>query len=240
MKNLLILLAIFPCMISCNGQSKPIGEEPLDLEKLNFSTKIIDLFPEKYKSKTYPNAYELPEDEIGLSTMFKKDSTFVNRSKENQSVIGFEYKQVNWGMEDSLAVFKNQYFQKINIATTLDGRIKVINGVADELTKIESQNLFKNLKNKYGNYKKLKNTWGENLTTYEWVQKDKIIRFVTAYDDESTTMKIIINQEKGSISNGEKEPHFVSYLFIINPALKDEVFGKLKTGDLSYISTSTE
>ncbi|MFP3835481.1 hypothetical protein [Chryseobacterium sp. SIMBA_028] len=229
----ILLFAAFLLMMSCHGQNKPIGELPLDLENFDFATRISMLFPEKNKSKTYENAYELKGDELG-SIMFQKDTTYV--FSEGRRPLGYEYRQINWSSDASLAVFRQYSFQKVNIATTTDGAIKVINAVAHEITSEENNKLLKLLSLKYGTPKKLKGSWKENLEIFEWIKKDRIIRFVTVYDNEKGTLKIEIEPAKRSIAEGKKNPHLESYLFIINSALKNEVFGKLNTGDFVYLN----
>jgi hypothetical protein len=236
--NLLILFASTLMFTICNGQTKAIGDGPLNLETFNFDTKISDLYPERNKSKDYKGVYEIKG--ALHSQMVEKDTTYINEYSANKKAVGIQYLQKSSTSIDEMAFFENQKFQKINVATTLNGKIKAINAVADELTEQKSAELLKKLANKYGKPKKLKNSWDEKFTIYEWTAKNRIIRYVSAYDDESTTMKIVINEEKQTISSGNKEPHYVGYLFIINPALKSEVFGKIKTGDFVYLDEKTK
>lgn len=223
---------------SCNGQAKPVGEEPLNLETFTFDIKISDLYPEKNKSKEYKDFYEIKG--MMHPQLVAKDTTYINEFSESKKAIGIEYRQQSSTSIDTMAVFENQKFQKINVATTLDGKIKAINAVADEITEQQSRDLIKILVNKYGKPKKLKSSWNQKFIIYEWIAKNRIIRFVSAYDDESTTMKLVINKEKQTIASGEKVPHYVGYLFIVNPALKDEVFGKMKTGDFVFLDETTD
>jgi len=219
-----------------NAQTKAIGDTPLDLEAFNFNTGIAVLFPEKNKSKSYNNAYEInlngnPERSI----MVEKEATFNDKYGKDRKENGYEYHQKNWSNIDEVASFQTQFFQKINVATTLDGKIKVISGLADELTKTDSEKLLKLLTNKYVAYRKLKSSWNEKVVIYEWTKKDRIVRFATSYNDESNTMKIVVDQSKKTVTEGEKQPHFVGYLFIINPSLKSEIFGKMNSGDFVYL-----
>jgi hypothetical protein len=223
---------------SCNGQTKPIGDAPLNLETFKFDTKISDLYPEKNKSKKYKGFYEVKG--ALHSQIVAKDTTFINEYSENKKAIGIEYRQQSSTSIDTIAVFENQQFQKVNVATTIDGRIKIINAVADELTQKQNDGLIQKLVKKYGNPKKLKNSWNEKITILEWTAKNRIIRFVSAFNNESTSMKLVIDEEKRTIASGEKEPHYVGYLFIINPDLKAEVFGKMKTGDFVFLDEKME
>ncbi|KUJ59749.1 hypothetical protein AR687_21325 [Flavobacteriaceae bacterium CRH] len=231
--TLLALLLNTLIFISCNGQVKPIGEEPLDLENFNLSTKISDLFSEKDISKEHNNVYEIQG--VLHSQIVMKDTVFENEYSENKKAIAIEYLQKSSTSIDTIAFFENQKFQKVNVATALNGKIKVINGVADELTKQQTIELYKKLITKYGKAKKFINSWNNKLTIYEWTAEDRIIRFVSAYNDESTTMKLLIDEDKQTIALGHKETYYVGYLFIINSALKEEVFGKMKKGDFVYL-----
>ncbi len=233
MKKIVSLSILLSAFIFCYGQTKPVGEVPVDLEQFNFATKISTLFPEKYHSKTYDNAYEIPVDENGM-VMIQLDTTLI--SEGGRKAIGLEYRQLNWNSVTPLALFEKHIFQKINIATTLDGKIKAFAALADDMTQTDQTSLLKMLKKKYGTPKKMKNNWDEKLTILEWTKQDRIIRYVGKYDDERQgTMTIVVDQNKGTISEGEKEPHFKAYLFLINPKLKNEVFGKLRTGDFVYL-----
>lgn len=243
MKNYILSLFAVSSLIftSCEGQVKPIGEAPLDLENFSFNTKFADLIPEKYKSKTYENVYEIEINTDRHKTiMFQRDSTFSNQFTKERKAIGLEYRQGNWGMDDELAVFKNQYFQKVNLATTLDGKIKALGCLADELTKTESENLLKMLTAKFGTSKTMKSSWNKKLTIHEWTKKDRIIRYVTSFTNEENTMKIVLDETKGTIEEGKKEPHYLGYLFIVNAAMKSEIFGKMNTGDFVYINSESE
>ncbi|MCD9855888.1 hypothetical protein LUD75_14275 [Epilithonimonas sp. JDS] len=238
--NLLFTLFLIT-FTSCDGQVKPIGEAPLDLEKFSFTTKLSDLIPEKYKSKTYENVYEIEINGDRRKTiMFQKDSTFSHQFTSERKAIGLEYRQGNWGMDDRIGVFKKQYFQKVNLATTFDGKIKALGCVADELTKSQAENLLKMLTAEFGASKTMKSSWNDKLTIHEWTKKDRIIRYVTSFTNEENTMKIVIDKNEGTISNGPKEPHYLGYLFIVNAALKSEVLGKMNTGDFVYLSNDSE
>ena len=236
--NITILLLSIILFTTCNAQTKPIGEEPLNLENFSFDTKISDLYPEKNKNASFKGYYDIKG--AVHSQLVVKDTIYIDKYSENKKATGIEYRQQSSTSIDTMAVFEKQPFQKINAATTINGQIKVINAVADELTQQQSNGLIKKLVNKYGKPKKLKNSWNEAFTIYEWTTKSKIIRFVSAYDDESTTMKIAINKENKTITSGEKEPHYVGYLFIINSLLKAEVFGKMKTGDFVFLDEKTQ
>lgn len=230
----ILLFSVFTMMVSCKGQKQvqPIGEASLNLENFDFNTNVSTLFPEKNKANTYDNAFEIKTND-SETVMFQKDTTFV--FSDSRKPIGFEYRQINWSLRYSLADFQEYSFQKINVATTMDGKIKIIGAVADEISSVDNNKLLKLLNTKYGTPKKLNGSWKDGLVIFEWTKKDKIIRFVTARDNEESTLKIEIDPAKTKIAEGKKNPHLKSYLFIINPVFKNEVFGKLNTGDFVYL-----
>lgn len=230
----ILLLSVFILIISCKGQKQgqPIGEGSLNLENFDFNTGISTLFPEKNKTKTYDNAFEIKVND-SETFMFQKDTTFV--FSDSRKPIGFEYRQLNWSSRYSLADFQEYSFQKVNIATTMDGKIKIIGAVADGISSTDNNKLLKLLNAKYGAPKKLNGSWKDGLIIFEWTKKDRIIRFITVHDNENSTLKIEIDPAKAKITEGKKNPHLTSYLFIINPAFKNEVFGKLNTGDFVYL-----
>jgi hypothetical protein len=230
---ILLFLADLLMLVSCHGQTKAIGDAPLNLEKFNFDTKIADLYPDKYKSAEYKGYYEI--NGAMSSHLVQQDSTYTDDYSEDEKAIGLEYRQQSSTSIDKMAVFGNQIFNKINVATTLDGKIKVVNAVAEEFTEQQSAALIKNLVKRYGAAKQLKNRWDETLTMYEWTAEHRIIRFVTAFKDGSGTIKLVMDKNKQLVSSDEKDEHYVGYLFIINPNFKNEIFGKMKIGDFLYI-----
>ncbi len=82
------------------------------------------------------------------SQLVEKDTTYTNEYSENKKAIGIEYLQKSSTSIDTMALFENQQFQKVNVATTINGKIKAINAVADELTLQQCDDLIKKLVNK--------------------------------------------------------------------------------------------
>lgn len=241
MKNTIYLAVASLLFINCNGQNKksrPIGDEPVDFENFSFNTTEKDLFPDKNLSKSYKNFYEIKGFQD--TQIVERDSTFSEPYSKTPKHIGWEYLQKSTSSIDTIAIFDEQIFQKICLATTLDGKVKAIGGVSDELTKEQSDDFLKKLTKKYGTPKKLTTSWSENFTTYEWTKSDRIIRYVPAFDDENSTLKIVVDEENKTFTEGEKEPHFEGYLFIINPELKNETLTKMKTGDFVFLRTEED
>lgn len=84
MKNTFIIPFLLSIVLftSCYGQIKPIGEQPLNLESFNFDTKILDLYPEKNKSKDYNGFYEIKG--TVHSQLVARDTTYTNEYSENK------------------------------------------------------------------------------------------------------------------------------------------------------------
>lgn len=229
--KLIIFLNLLLLFISCNGQTKPIEEEALDLLNFNFDTRIETLISEKYKSKIYKDYYNIPRKYFPIS--FKKDTIFVDRFAKYPIAVGIEYSQKASSNMDTLAVFKNQTFNRINFATNFKNEITVVCAVADEMTKIESQNFLNILKEKYGKYKKTEGEFGGKFFIYEWEINNKIIKYSSIFNDENSTIKIAMSNDS-SIVPVDKEPHFEGYLYLLRKDYIDEA-KNLNSGDFVFI-----
>ena len=73
-------------LVSCKSQVKPLGEAPLQLKSLNFDTKITDILPDKFKSKDYANAYNVPTGVFNV--LIEKDTTYDDRYSSERKPIG--------------------------------------------------------------------------------------------------------------------------------------------------------
>lgn len=232
MKKILLLFVISSFIfLGCQSQVKPIGEAILDLENFNFNTKISTLYPEKYKSEEYKNTYIMKgfnSNEIFVTI----DSTYI--WEKNSSL---EYLQGNSSSLDSIAIFGNHIFQKVNAMSADDGKIKIINGVSYWTSKTSADNFLKLLNEKYGKPTKLINGWKNELILYQWEANNRVIRFVSNpnndIDDFNKQYKLINENFKPT----KQEPQFDCYLFIINSAYKEEVFEQTNfSGDFGFFS----
>ena len=232
MKKIIKLLPILSIFLftTFNGQTGAIGEAPLDLENFDFQTKIETLFPPKNESKLYKNYYMISGNFISIS--FEKDSTFVNRFSENQKATGFQYLQKSSSNADTLAIFKNQIFNRMNLATNLKNEIIVVSTVADEMTEEQNKNFIKILTSKYGKYKKAEREFDGKFFIYEWQNKDQIIKYSTVFNDENNTLKIEVSENK--ITSADNEPHFEGYLYLIKKEYLSEI-KNLNSGDFVFI-----
>ena len=228
--TLLTFLNLLLIFVSCNGQAKPIGEEPLDLFDFNFDTKVETLFPDQYKSKNYKDYYTVPTHYHSIS--FEKDSTFIDKFGEHKKAVGIEYRQQSSSNMDTLAIFKNQAFNRINFATNLKNEITVVCAVADEMTAIQSQNFLKMLTEKYGKYKKTEGEFGRKFFMYEWQTKRAVIRYSSVFNDERNTVKIAVTEN--SMTPADKDPHFEGYFYTIRKDAVENI-KNLNTGDFVFI-----
>jgi hypothetical protein len=69
---------------------------------------------------------------------------------------------------------------------------------------------------------------------YTWSLKDRTIKYVPLFDDESSTMNIVVDKDKKTIEGGARNPHYKGLLYIISSKYSADVIGKFHTGDLLY------
>lgn len=234
MKKLLLLLAILSSMISCIGQENrivtSIVEEPLQLENFDFRTKLSILLPEKTKSKEYNGYYELKSEMLRVDTI--SDGEFIGSGKP----VRIEYHQQSFSNEDILAKFGNEEFNAVNLATTLDGKIIFLNALIDKTDLKQTKVFIETLDKKYGKSTKTKGKFSDiNFDIFTWQLKDRIIRYTTVFDNEENVLKIEVDKENKKIMNGDKNPHYKGYIFIIKKEYKDQIFGKVSSGDFVFL-----
>ncbi|MCD8408644.1 hypothetical protein LNI96_12030 [Tenacibaculum dicentrarchi] len=226
--------------LSCN--EKAIGEKPLVLENFKFETKITTLFPEKYKSKYSEKYYEIPSS--FQTSLFNKDTIYeydyiidsidINRYNKIKKPKWIEYHKNSYSTGDILAVFENFEFNTVNLATTLDNKIMVMNGLVHSLSKKETQNFIELLNKTYGKATITVVPFFKPYDIYTWTLEDRIIKYCFISDNESNTMKIIVDKENNTIENGKKNTHYKAYIYLIKKEYAKKIIGKMKIGDLSY------
>ena len=215
-------------MISCNGQEKALSDEPLKLENFDFNTKISTLLPDKNKSKNYDGYYDIKSELMEVDTI--NDGDYIG----NEKPIRIEYRERSYSSGDILATFEDFDFNAINLATTLDGKIMVVNALIGEISLKETQRFIKLLDKKFGKSTKTKGDFIKPFDIYTWKYKDRIIKYCIVRNDENNTLKIVVDKENKTIVNEKKEPHFEVYIYLIKNEYADKVIGKMRTGDLIY------
>jgi hypothetical protein len=235
--RLILFLSLMLLSGICSGQTKPIGEAPVILDEFDFTSKISALYPDKYKSRQYKNYYEIPSrfSLLGYSGVIK-EVTYENEfDQELKKSVGIEYRQQSSSKADVLAVFGKQPFNKINFATTLNGKIKIVGAAAINISKSESETLIRQITSKYGKFTKRKGEFGKVFEIYEWKSKDRMVRYAPLLDDESNSLKNDIDRNNKTIKSGKKKSHLKAYLYIIrNEFIKD--MAKTKIGDFAYLN----
>lgn len=234
MKHCLLLPAMLAFLVACDGQKNrmaaSLAEEPLQLEQFDFNTKLATLLPEETRSKEYSGYYKVKSEMLEVDTV--SDGEFIGSEKP----VRIEYRQRSFSSRDILANFGSSKFNALNFATSLDGEIMLINAVAGQTDKEQSRDLIETLDKKYG---KATPSQGEFINRkfdmYTWQLKDRIIRYSLVLDNEENTLKIEVDNEQKTIKNGEKEPHYQGYLFIIRKGYEDNIFGKASSGDFVYL-----
>lgn len=223
-----------------NAQVKPLGEGTLNLETFGFDTKITDLYPEKNKNNFYPNGnvYNFPGTKDGIFERKPEKNGYKIYDDDIQRDV-VVYHQISY-VSQPIARFGKQSFGTVNVMATPDGRIAAVNAAARNTTESQSAEFVAYLTKKYGTPARLKNDWDDNDDPfYEWIDKDRIIRYVYAVD-KSAVLNVDLNEMQISQERGKT---YVSHVFIINPELKEVVFpgGKCTvSGNFVYINKETD
>lgn len=223
MKKLLLIIIILPFVFSCNGQDKSslksLSDGSLQLENFDFKTRISTLLPEDTKSKEYAGYYQVKSEMLEVDTV--SDGEFIGSEKP----VRIEYRQRSFSTRDIMANFDDFDFNAVNLVTSMDGKLMLVNAVAAETDKVKTEDFVSKLSKKYGNSKKTKGEFAEqNFDIYTWQLKDRIIRYCVVLDDEKNTLKIA----------GGKNPHYQSYLYIVKKEFQNQIFGKVSSGDFVY------
>lgn len=233
-------LIVFLCFLitNCHGQTRVFGESPLILEKFDFSLDVKAFFPEKYKHKTAEDYFEIPVSANFRPhiVLIKREIVLEDRYSEDKKVARIEYGEKNYSTADTLAVFENQAFCSLNIASTPDHKIIALNAKMDNAGGVEkavSERFIQLLTKKYGNYAKYtRNAFSKDFEVYRWVTKDKIIQYSPIYADGSNA--IVVDKDKGTIKNGGKDLRLEGYFYIVKKEYEKELTGKMGSNDFFY------
>lgn len=237
MKRYLIVILYF-LTTSCNAQPKVLGESPLILEKFDFNLDVKAFFPEKYKHKTAEDYFEIPVSANfnPHTVLIKREIVLEDRYSDDKKAARIEYGEKNYSTGDTLAVFENQTFCSLNIATTPDHKVIALNAKMDDAGGIEkavSDRFIQLLTKKYGHYtKSTRNAFSKDFEVYRWVTTDKIIQYSPIYADESNT--IVVDKDKGSIKNGGKDLRLEGYFYIVKKEYEKELIDKMGSNDFFY------
>ena len=110
----------------------------------------------------------------------------------------------------------------------------MMNGFVDKIEQKESEKFIKILDEKYGKAIKTTGRFFGSFDAYKWELNDRIIRYCTVWDNEEN--KIKLEESNGTLTFGEKEPHFKALIFIINKKYKNEILGgNSGSGDFVYL-----
>jgi hypothetical protein len=239
--KIFFIIGIFGLLTSCNGQQpKTLGEAPLNLKKINFDLNVIDFYPKKYILKNSSDYFEIPiKNNLNISQtqLIKKDTVFAfdeYTSDKKQKPKWIEYRKESYSSIDSVAVFDKFVFNAINTVTTPDNKLIAINGLIDEIDKLNSDNFIKILNSEYGKNTYSKDKSSGKTSIYTWKNSDRIIKYCIVLNNENNTLKLELNEKEKTIKNASKKPHYVGYFYIIKKEYGEQLIGKMNTGDLSY------
>lgn len=232
MKKLLLLLAILTFIVSCqNTEKKNLDKNALELENFNFETNRSTILSEKDSIEGDPGYYKLKSETIKADTIFYSISEGM---KNTDTPVKIEYHQYGFSQGDYLAKFGDFYFNGINFTTTPDGKMMMMNGFVDKIEQKESEKFIKVLDEKYGKAIKTTGRFFGSFDAYKWELNDRIIRYCTVWDNEENTIKL--EESNGTLTFGEKEPHFKALIFIINKKYKNEILGgNSGSGEFVYL-----
>ncbi len=227
-KKMIALFTIVPLIVSCNGQTMPLDKAALDLEKLDFSTRVSALLPERTREKKYDGWYQVKSSSI------EKVTVYDDEYGENRKPIWTEYRQRSFSSRDELAKVDKFNFNTVNLATALDGELMVVNGVVGRMAENEIEAFVKFLNKKYGTAIKTKGEFMKPFDIYTWKLKDRLIKYVPLFDNEASTLNVEVDKDNNTIKGGEKKPHYKGLVFVVNHKHAEKVVGNFHTGDLLY------
>jgi len=219
---LFFFVLLFFLMISCRKESA------IELEDFNLDSKLSTFVSAKNKHKTYTNYFEIKSEIIGADTV--SDGEFIG----SEQPIRIDYKQQVFSKEDVIARFGDFEFNAINFATTITGQLMVFNGVAADISLKQTQSFVRLLNEKYGKAATTKGSFIKPFDIYTWKLKDRIIKYCVVPDDDSNTLKVVVDKDQQSIKERNKEAYFKGFLYIIKKEYADQVIGKMDSGDLLY------
>lgn len=223
MKKALCLLALIPCFMSCSEPGKALDKTTLDLEHFDFSTPITTLLPESTRDTGNKNWYRIK------STVLSADTTYEDAFETSGKALWVEYREQQFTYDDALAKFGAQNFNTVNIVTTLQGNIMLLNGVAGRVSPSASKAFVAALDKKYGAAVKTQGEFIHAFTIYTWTLEDRMIKYVPLSDDEKGTLHIGAGKEAGA-----SDPHYRALFYVIKKEYAAQLTGNLHSGDLLH------
>lgn len=228
MKYNFIALLCFIFMESCNGQSKSLAENTVDLESFDFNTKIADLLPEKFK--TDKNTYEIPGDYFSYT--INRWPVYNNQSDKNEDIIGYHYDMSNYSNANPFAVFGKQAFGKIGIVSNLSNEIQLIAAEA-RMSEKESNDFIQKLTEKYGSCKMIKAQNFRDRDIYEWANNNILYRYAPVKTDNSNALRFNVDGSN-TITEGKTASFTEGYFYTFSKDFEKEI-KYLNTGIFVYI-----
>jgi len=220
-------LFLFFFFMSCNGQTKPIDKQALNLENFDFETKFSTLIPDR--NKVDIGYYEVKTTTLVADTIYG-DGYFTP-----EEPLRIEYRRIMSSTGKTLAKFGNFKFNAFNLITTIDGKMMLVNALAQNISLEETQRFIKQTNEKYGEATKtIGEFMNESYDIFTWELEDRIIKYSIVHDDESNALKFVVDEDNNTIREGEKVPHFNAYIYLIKKEYADEIMSKRGSGDLLY------
>lgn len=238
MQNLQLykVAAIVLLLISC---SPPIDKIP-DLDKIGSDFNAGKFFKDKIEqtNKTIARpATSMTKKELSEAldkNLFVKDtlcyytseafngryihskSDYSNRNKKHEGIYGYTYTTISWDKNDSLAVLKGVYFQRLNMFETAKGDLVSLTATNESYSEANHGKLISHLNKKYGVAKKLSDNNKKEIL--EWKANDMTIQLETTIENVEEVLSIDIYGKK----EVKKETEYtLEYYQFTNKYLKD-------------------
>ncbi len=228
MRKVYGLLTALPLGLSCTGQVKSLDRSALDLEHFPFTTKVTGLLPEHTRDEHYAGWYKVKGTSIEVDTVY--DDEF----SENRKAQWIEYRSRGYSSRDVLAKFDDLGFNTVNLVATLEGEVVLINGLADRVKAEDREALFALLDKQYGEAVKTQGEFMKPFDIYTWYTADRVVKYVPLFDDETNTLALTVDKNKGTINPAAKESHYRGLIYIIKKEYAGKLVGNMHTGDLLY------
>lgn len=228
LKTTTVLLSIMVSIINCNGQKKSLSTTSLVLENFDFSTPVAALLPENTRDTAYDEVYNVK------NTSLQKFVVKENEYEENAKPLWIEYRNIQSRSSDQIAKFGNIIFNTFNMVVSLEQEMILFNAIVGDITEKESDKFIQLLNKKYGSAEKTEGKFLNPFEIYTWKLDDRVLKYVPLYDDESNTLKIVIDKDNKTLKTADKTPHYKGLFYVINAKYSDKVIGNFHTGELLY------
>ena len=229
MKKTIVML-LFGCIVSlssCQAQEYEKGIFDLGTLKFNFNA-----------GKFYARSLEKENLKMSSGKQYVQKDTIteydLDWDKDKNTIVGIQYNVIGYSPADTVAVFQNIYFSRMEAMTDKNGKLMLVEAVAS-CSRKDYKKLIENLIQSYGQPVSGDQTAGFTKSkSMTWRLDDRIIQLVSeATLDFSDPHSIVSEKEKAFITATEKQQLNETYLFLCKPEFETRLKGKLHSGEWS-------